>query len=193
MRILGLAVLALTLVGCATGPNQPAISPAAEPESSVEASASSAPEPENPVEQEEAPTLESSDESESAPETSDETSEEPAAATSSPAATQSSPSPTAESEPEASEEVTEEPAAEEEVVGYTLSEVALRNSPSDCWVAISGSVYDLTDWIAEHPGGSGAISRLCGRDGTSQFSSQHGGASAPENALAGFYLAPLIP
>lgn len=75
--------------------------------------------------------------------------------------------------------------------GYTLAEVAKRNTQTECWVAIDGGVYDLTDWIRQHPGGSGAIRALCGTDGTNQFISQHGGESRPSSTLDRYYLGPL--
>ena len=36
---------------------------------------------------------------------------------------------------------------------FDMAEVQKHNSASDCWVVISGVVYDLTDFIREHPGG----------------------------------------
>ena len=75
--------------------------------------------------------------------------------------------------------------------GYTLAEVAKRNTQTECWVAIDGGVYDLTDWIRQHPGGSGSIRALCGTDGTNQFISQHGGESRPFSTLDRYYLGPL--
>ena len=33
---------------------------------------------------------------------------------------------------------------------YTAEEVALHNCAEDCWVSIFGSVYDLTEFLAEH-------------------------------------------
>lgn len=75
--------------------------------------------------------------------------------------------------------------------GYTLAEVAKRNTQTECWVAIDGGVYDLTDWIRQHPGGSGSIRALCGTDGTNQFISQHGGESRPSSTLDRYYLGPL--
>lgn len=73
----------------------------------------------------------------------------------------------------------------------TLSLVAENDSASSCWVVIDGMVYDLTAWIAQHPGGSGAILRLCGGDGTDQFSGKHGGQAAPESALREYVLGQL--
>lgn len=75
--------------------------------------------------------------------------------------------------------------------GFTLAEVAKRNTQTECWVAIDGGVYDLTEWIRQHPGGSGAIRALCGTDGTDQFNSQHGGESRPSSTLDRYYLGPL--
>ena len=98
--------------------------------------------------------------------------------------------------PEPSQEPTQEPepspTAEETFQGYTLSEVSQRDSAAECWVAIDGGVYDLTQWIPLHRGGSGAILNLCGKDGTASFTSQHGGQSRPSSTLDGYYLAPLI-
>lgn len=102
--------------------------------------------------------------------------------------------PTQDLEPsqEPSPEPEPSPTAEETFQGYTLAEVSERDSAAECWVAIDGGVYDLTDWIRSHPGGSGAILSLCGTDGTASFSSRHGGQARPASTLDGYYLAPLI-
>ncbi|MGA1201000.1 MAG: cytochrome b5 domain-containing protein [Aquiluna sp.] len=84
------------------------------------------------------------------------------------------------------------PTPEESVNGYTLAQVSERNSAAECWVVIDGGVYDLTQWIRSHPGGSGAILNLCGKDGTASFTSQHGGQARPSSTLDGYYLAPLV-
>lgn len=75
--------------------------------------------------------------------------------------------------------------------GYTMDQVRANNSPSKCWVAIKGNVYDLTQWIASHPGGSSPIRSLCGTDGTSAFTNQHGGQGSPQRNLDTFLLGPL--
>lgn len=62
---------------------------------------------------------------------------------------------------------------------YTLAEVAKHNSETDCWMAINGNVYKLTDFIAS--GGHNAlIIEGCGLDATAMFQQQekHGGAQA---------------
>lgn len=95
-----------------------------------------------------------------------------------------------EPQPTQTAEPTQEP--EESVNGFTLAQVSERNSAAECWVVIDGGVYDLTQWIRSHPGGSAAILNLCGKDGTSSFTSQHGGQARPSSTLDGYYLAPLV-
>jgi cytochrome b involved in lipid metabolism len=68
--------------------------------------------------------------------------------------------------------------------GYTMADVAKHSNSSSCWTAVDGGVYDVTSFINQHPGGSGAILSLCGRDGSSAFNDQHGGQRRPENELA---------
>jgi cytochrome b involved in lipid metabolism len=69
---------------------------------------------------------------------------------------------------------------------YTMAQVAAHNTASSCYTAINGSVYNVTAWIKQHPGGAQAIVSLCGTDGTAAFSGQHGGASRPASELAAF-------
>jgi cytochrome b involved in lipid metabolism len=69
---------------------------------------------------------------------------------------------------------------------YTLADVTKHNNSTDCWTTINGSVYNVTSWISQHPGGADAIISLCGRDGTSDFTAQHGGQARPASELASF-------
>lgn len=41
------------------------------------------------------------------------------------------------------------------------------------WVAMYGRVYDLTDFVDEHPGGPESITRVAGTDGTEAFANVH--------------------
>jgi cytochrome b involved in lipid metabolism len=75
--------------------------------------------------------------------------------------------------------------------GYTMSVVAEHNSKASCWTVISGSVYDLTSWIPNHPGGEQAILSLCGTDGTTKFNGQHGSNSRAKTVLSGFKIGTL--
>jgi cytochrome b involved in lipid metabolism len=58
----------------------------------------------------------------------------------------------------------------------STSALASHGTADDCWVAINGVVYDMATFIGTHSGGPGAISGVCGKDGTAVFTSQHGNA-----------------
>lgn len=73
-----------------------------------------------------------------------------------------------------------------EVAGITIAEVATHSTVEDCWVAVDGKVYDLTEFASSHPGGEGNIAQICGTDGTSAFKGQHGGESTPINTLSNY-------
>ena len=61
----------------------------------------------------------------------------------------------------------------------SLSELALHNTETDCWVIYNGKVYDLTTWLTKHPGGVKAISPYCGTQGfEAAFKAQHGNSKA---------------
>ena len=54
----------------------------------------------------------------------------------------------------------------------TWSEVKKHNSKKDCWIVIEGNAYDVTKWLAIHPGGS-IIASLAGQDATVFFNTSH--------------------
>lgn len=68
------------------------------------------------------------------------------------------------------------------VKSYSLSEVALHDKPTDCWLAVDGKVIDATQFIAKglHP--NDKILNGCGKDATSMFKSipKHSGTSAQD-------------
>jgi cytochrome b involved in lipid metabolism len=70
----------------------------------------------------------------------------------------------------------------------SIEAVAANSSEESCWSIIEGNVYDLTDWIDAHPGGSSRILGLCGSDGTSQFLGQHSGSSSALGTLDRYLL-----
>lgn len=55
-------------------------------------------------------------------------------------------------------------------------DLALHNTAADCWIAYEGNVYDVTDWLTKHPGGSAAIAQYCGTSDefARAFDRQHG-------------------
>ena len=75
--------------------------------------------------------------------------------------------------------------------GITMAEVSTHNTAADCWAVVSDGVYDLSGFIAQHPGGPVVVEALCGIDATSQFTAQHGGQGRPERELASLLIGPL--
>ncbi|CAK7198834.1 hypothetical protein SEUCBS139899_001501 [Sporothrix eucalyptigena] len=55
----------------------------------------------------------------------------------------------------------------------SAADVAVHNSRSSCWVIVAGRVYDVTDFLDEHPGGAQSILRFAGRDATEEFDLIH--------------------
>jgi cytochrome b involved in lipid metabolism len=95
------------------------------------------------------------------------------------------PTPTVSSTPTPTPVVTPSP------TGYTMAQVKANNTAKSCWSVIDGYVYNLTNWINSHPGGSGAILFLCGTDGTNAFKAQHENQSKPAVRLDSYRLGPL--
>jgi cytochrome b involved in lipid metabolism len=75
---------------------------------------------------------------------------------------------------------------------YTLADVKLHNNASNCWTTVNGSVYNVTSWINQHPGGSAAIMGTCGIDASAAFNGQHGGQARPASELASFKIGVLV-
>ncbi|KAJ1499228.1 hypothetical protein HMI55_004520 [Coelomomyces lativittatus] len=48
----------------------------------------------------------------------------------------------------------------------SIEEVARHRYPNDYWVAISGRVYDVTEFIEIHPGGRKILLKYVGTDAT---------------------------
>ena len=73
---------------------------------------------------------------------------------------------------------------------YTAAQVATHNTPSDCWLTISGNVYNVTSFIPLHPGGD-AIDPYCGTDATSVFDAIHGAMGDAANLLPTYLIGAL--
>ncbi|XP_052859667.1 cytochrome b5-like [Anopheles cruzii] len=58
-----------------------------------------------------------------------------------------------------------------EVRQYTMADVALRDGKNGTrtWIVVSDIVYDVTDYMENHPGGSELITEWAGKDGTKDF------------------------
>ena len=55
---------------------------------------------------------------------------------------------------------------------YSFDEVAAHDKPDDCWLVVSGQVYNVTDFVPTHPGGN-MIYVNAGKDSTFLFESYH--------------------
>ncbi|MFA6296780.1 MAG: cytochrome b5-like heme/steroid binding domain-containing protein [Patescibacteria group bacterium] len=56
---------------------------------------------------------------------------------------------------------------------YTLDEISKHNKATDCWMLISGKVYDVTSYFGgQHPSGDGSMLPYCGIDATEGFSTK---------------------
>lgn len=75
---------------------------------------------------------------------------------------------------------------------YAIAQVTSHDTPSNCWTAVNGNVYDLTQWISQHPGGDQSIMSMCGIDASDAFNQQHGGQRRPERMLDSFRIGTLI-
>lgn len=59
----------------------------------------------------------------------------------------------------------------------SLQEVKKHKSPNDCWMIISGGVYNVSSFDVQHPGGSANIDSFCGTDATQAFLTRGGTGS----------------
>eukprot|EP01114_Cavostelium_apophysatum_P024490 TRINITY_DN959_c0_g1_i1.p1 TRINITY_DN959_c0_g1~~TRINITY_DN959_c0_g1_i1.p1 ORF type:complete len:474 (-),score=90.37 TRINITY_DN959_c0_g1_i1:31-1452(-) len=57
--------------------------------------------------------------------------------------------------------------------GISWTELATHNVREDCWFAVRGKVYNVTSWIAKHPGGEDTIVLNGGKDATVLFEIYH--------------------
>ena len=47
---------------------------------------------------------------------------------------------------------------------YTWDEVRQHTSPGDLWLVIDNKVYDVSQWMDEHPGGDFVLLQEAGKD-----------------------------
>ncbi|KAF9887878.1 hypothetical protein FE257_009538 [Aspergillus nanangensis] len=55
----------------------------------------------------------------------------------------------------------------------STQEISGHNTPDDCWIVVDNQVWDVTDFLEEHPGGSMIILKYAGRDATKPYSEVH--------------------
>ena len=74
-----------------------------------------------------------------------------------------------------------------QISAFTLADIAIHATEADCWTTIDKNVYNLTQFIAEHPGGKRAIIGICGKDGTEAFREEHGKGGRAQAAVFAKY------
>lgn len=52
---------------------------------------------------------------------------------------------------------------------YTAAEVYEHKKATDLWLTLDGGVYNMTDFLAQHPGGEEVLLKQAGQDGTACF------------------------
>ena len=55
--------------------------------------------------------------------------------------------------------------------GYYADDLAAYDNLANCWTVIDGHVYDVSDFVSNHPDRD-AFAKICGSDGTSLFKDQ---------------------
>lgn len=56
---------------------------------------------------------------------------------------------------------------------YSMDEIAQHKDAESCWLLVEGKVYDVTNFIPQHPGGE-VILKGCGQDATELFNTKDG-------------------
>jgi hypothetical protein len=72
---------------------------------------------------------------------------------------------------------------------FTSDQVAQHHSLSNCYMIISGKVYDVTSYVNQHPGGVDTIVSGCGTDATDLFAQIH--SQKAYDLLPHFYIGDL--
>ncbi|KAL4914614.1 cytochrome b5-like heme/steroid binding domain-containing protein [Aspergillus aurantiobrunneus] len=57
---------------------------------------------------------------------------------------------------------------------YTKDELVMHNKDGDLWIAIDGTIYDLTKFSEEHPGGKKILLGVAGTDASKKYRKYHG-------------------
>ncbi|KAH8113974.1 FMN-dependent dehydrogenase-domain-containing protein [Phellopilus nigrolimitatus] len=76
-------------------------------------------------------------------------------------------------------------------MAFTLDDIAQHNSSKSCWVIIQNKVYDVTDFLSEHPGGAKVILKYAGKDATAAYEPIHAPDALEKNLPHQFHLGSL--
>ncbi|EDV19520.1 uncharacterized protein TRIADDRAFT_9293, partial [Trichoplax adhaerens] len=68
---------------------------------------------------------------------------------------------------------------------FTRSEVTEHDKSESLWLVVHNKVYDVTNFMVEHPGGEEILLEMAGKDATIAF--EENGHSVDARALMGNY------
>lgn len=60
------------------------------------------------------------------------------------------------------------------VPSFSPVEIAAHATTASCWLVVDGRVFDVTDYLRSHPGGSKTITPWCGKESTEAFATEDG-------------------
>lgn len=56
--------------------------------------------------------------------------------------------------------------------GTLATDLPTHNNKADCWIAIDNKIYNVTDYLYQHPGGAEIMVKYCGQDASQAFASK---------------------
>jgi hypothetical protein len=65
--------------------------------------------------------------------------------------------------------------------------VAQHNNRNSCWIIVKDEVFDVTDFLDQHPGGAGIILKYAGKDATQEYEALHQPGTIEENLAKGWF------
>ncbi|KAJ1523080.1 hypothetical protein HK096_001931 [Nowakowskiella sp. JEL0078] len=74
---------------------------------------------------------------------------------------------------------------------FTETQVAAHDKEKDIWIIVHGKVYNVTEFLSEHPGGKKVLLKVAGKDATKQFDQFHD-ASALEKYGDQLYIGEIV-
>ena len=77
----------------------------------------------------------------------------------------------------------------------SADELAQHARPADCWMAIRGSVYDLTAYLPDHPSRPELIEPWCGKEATQAYDTKTKGhlhSQAADKLLATYRIGTFV-
>jgi cytochrome b involved in lipid metabolism len=89
-----------------------------------------------------------------------------------------------------------EPATAAAYHAISAAELAKHGRPDNCWMAIHGSVYDLTAYLPDHPSRPEVIEPWCGKDATEAYNTKTKGrphSKAADEMLTKYRIGTFLP